>query len=216
MADNYIPALAYRWLTPLYDPVVRWTTRESTFKPALIEQSRLASSDRVLDLACGTATLTLAAKRACPQADITGLDGDPQILERARSKAARAGLDVRFTQALSHEIPEKDGSFDVVMSSLFFHHLGRDAKLATFREIRRILHPGGWLHVADWGKASNPLMRVLFFGVQLLDGFKTTNDNVAGLLPDFMRQSGFAEVAQTRSFATPLGTIALYAARKPA
>ena len=62
----YIPALGYRWLTGLYDPVVRLTTRESTFKPALIEQAQLQAGERVLDLACGTATLTLAAKRAQP------------------------------------------------------------------------------------------------------------------------------------------------------
>lgn len=77
------------------------------------------------------------------------------------------------------------------------------------------MRPGGVLHVADWGQAANPLMRVLFYLVQLLDGFKTTADNVAGRLPQFMRECGFVDVAETRRFATPLGTISLYRAFVP-
>lgn len=216
MTDRYIPALAYRWLTPLYDPVVQWTTRERAFKAALLKQAELQPGARVLDLGCGTATLTILAKAACPDADVGGLDGDPDILERARDKARRAGVVLSFDRALSHQMPYDDNSFDVVLSSLFFHHLTRDAKRATLREARRVLKPGGKLHVADWGKAANPLMRALFVLVQLLDGFETTGDNVAGLLPAFMAEAGFTDVAETRRFATPLGTIALYAAHKPA
>lgn len=216
MPDPYIPALAYRWLTPLYDPIVRWTTRETAFKAALLEQAGLQPGARVLDLGCGTATLTIAAKQRCPGAHVTGLDGDPQILARAQAKARAAGVELRFEQALSYAMPFADASFDTALSSLFFHHLGRSAKLASLAEVHRVLKPGGRLHVADWGKAANPLMRTLFFGVQFLDGFTTTADNVAGLLPQFMQQAGFADVVETRRFATPLGTVALHSARKPA
>ena len=215
MAERYIPALAYRWLTPLYDPLVRWTTRERAFKAALLDQAKLQPGDRVLDVGCGTATLTIAAKQGSPASDIRGLDGDPQILQRARAKAQAAGVDLCFEQAMSHQTPFREASFDVVLSSLFFHHLTRDAKLATLREMLRVLKPGAELHVADWGKAANPLMRALFCVVQLLDGFETTADNVAGRLPEFMRQSGFEEVSETRRFLTPLGTISLHSARRP-
>ncbi len=215
MAERYIPALAYRWLTPLYDPVVRWTTRETAFKAALLEQAALRPGQRVLDLACGTATLTIAATQRAPGADFTGVDGDAEILERARAKAAQAGVELCFDHALSHRLPYADASFDGVLSSLFFHHLDRAAKHATLREVQRVLKPGGRLHVADWGRAANPLMRALFFLVQLLDGFETTQDNVAGLLPAFMAECGFMDVSETRRFATPLGTISLYHARKP-
>ena len=216
MSDRYIPALAYRWLTPLYDPVVALTTRERTFKAALLAQAALQPGQRVLDLACGTATLTIAAKRSQPQAELVGLDGDPEILERARRKATEAGVELRFDQALSNQMPYPDAAYDVVVSSLFFHHLDRDTKLATLREVRRVLRPGAVLHVADWGQAANPLMRVLFYLVQLLDGFETTADNVAGRLPQFMRDCGFVDVAETRRFATPLGSISLYRAFVPA
>jgi ubiquinone/menaquinone biosynthesis C-methylase UbiE len=209
---HYIPALAYRPLTAIYDPVVRLTTRESTFKAALLRQAGLQPGDQVLDLGCGTGTLTIAAKQLQPAAVLTGLDGDPEILLRARNKATRAGVNIRFDEALSHCMPYADESFDAVLSSLFFHHLNRDSKLATLREIRRVLKPGGRLHVADWGKAANPLMRALFYGIQVLDGFNTTADNVAGMLPGFMRDCGFHEVEEAARFATMFGTLSLYRA----
>ena len=49
----------YDRLTPLYDPLVRWTLRGSTFKRNLMEQAKIESGHRVLDLGWGTATLTL-------------------------------------------------------------------------------------------------------------------------------------------------------------
>ena len=58
-------------------------------------------------------------------------------------------------------------------------------------------------------------MRVAFFTVQLLDGFETTTDNVNGLLPTLITESGFDEVAETGSYMTMLGTMSLYRGRKP-
>lgn len=213
--DRYVPALAYRWLTPFYDPVISWTTRETAFKTALLDQVALQPSQRLLDLACGTATLTVAAKTRWGNSDIQGVDGDPQILGLARRKVASAGVDVALKHAMSSTLPYANGTLDAVMSSLFFHHLTRAAKIESFLEIRRVLKPGGWLHIADWGRAGNPLMRGLFLVVQLLDGFETTTDNVRGLIPSFLAQAGFVDVAERRRFATPLGTISLYAARSP-
>ena len=213
--QRYIPALAYRPLTAIYDPVVRLTTRESTFKAALLRQARLQPGDQVLDLGCGTATLTIAAKQLQPEAALTGLDGDPGILLRAKNKAARSGANIHFDEALSHRMPYADASFDRVLSSLFFHHLDRASKLATLREVRRVLKPGGELHVADWGKAANSLMRVLFYGIQVLDGFPTTADNVAGRLPEFMHEGGLRDVTETTRYATMFGTLSLYRAVRP-
>jgi ubiquinone/menaquinone biosynthesis C-methylase UbiE len=212
--QSYIPALAYRSLTGLYDPLVRITTRERRFKAVLLQQARLRAGQQVLDLACGTATLTIAAKRMQPRADITGVDGDPDILARARVKAAKAEAELKFDESLSQHLAYADSSFDVVLSSLFFHHLDRENKLATLSEVWRVLKPGAELHIADWGKAANPLMRVLFLIVQMLDGFATTTDNVAGRLPEFLRASGFKEVEETQRFSTVLGTLALYRAKR--
>jgi ubiquinone/menaquinone biosynthesis C-methylase UbiE len=212
---RYIPALGYRWLTGFYDPVVALTTRETVFKRALLEQAGLRSGMRVLDLACGTATLTIAAHRACPGVELRGLDGDQDILRRARGKAEAAGAPIQFDHAFSTALPYAAGSFDRVLSSLFFHHIPLDAKRATFAEVRRVLKPGAELHVADWGRAHNVAMRAAFLGIQLLDGFTTTADNVRGRLPVLMGEAGFESVAETRRFATMFGTMSLYRAVNP-
>ena len=208
--ERYVPALGYRWLTPLYDAVVGLTTRERTFKSALLTQADLRSGERVLDVACGTATLTIMAQQAQPAVKLTALDGDSAILKLAQAKAQRAGAAIRFDQGNSDRMPYADASFDKIICSLFFHHLEREAKLRTFYEMRRVLKPGGELHVADWGRAANPLMRALFVGIQLLDGFSNTADNVAGRLPQLMSEAGFAQARETQQVSTVFGSLSLY------
>jgi len=212
----YVPALRYAWLTGAYDVVVRLTTRERVFKRALIDQTRVAAGHRVLDVGCGTGTLAIWLKQHEPQAEVTGVDGDPVILAMAERKARSSAANVRFDHALSYALPYDDGEFDRVVSSLFFHHLSPEHKRATAREILRVLRPRGELHVADWGLPANALMRVLFVLVQLLDGLRNTRENVSGQLPAIFREAGFGAVEQRERFATVFGTMALYAASKPA
>ena len=212
---EYIPALNYDWLTPLYDPLVRWTLRESTFKRHLVKQAGIDRGHRVLDLGCGTGTLTLLIKSHYPKAEVFGLDADPKVLAVARAKAAKAGLIVRLDHGMAFDLPYPDASFDRVISSLLFHHLTRENKERTLKEIFRVLRQGGELHVADWGKARNWPMRVAFLLIQMLDGFETTADNVNGLLPEMFRSAGFEEVQETIRYMTIVGTLSLYVARKP-
>lgn len=64
---EYVPALGFHWLTPLYDLAVRLTTRERRFKTALIKQAAIAPGHRVLELACGTGTLAIWIKQRYPE-----------------------------------------------------------------------------------------------------------------------------------------------------
>ena len=212
--NEYVPALGYRWLTPYYDAVVGATTRERTFKNALIRQADIQPGQRVLDLACGTGTLPIWIEEAYPQADVTGIDGDTDILSIAVDKANRAGVSIQFSTAMSFDIPFPDAYFDRVLSSLFFHHLTWEDKIRTATDIYRILRPGAQLHIADWGKAENVTMRALYLFIQLLDGFTNTQDNVAGKLIDVFEFAGFVEVMQRQTFSTIFGTMALYSAVK--
>lgn len=212
---DYIPALRYRCLTVIYDPLVRLTTREKLFKTALILQAGVQPKHRVLDVGCGTATLAIAIKRSQSRASVVGIDGDRKILEIARSKASKLGLDISLDYGLSVDLPYGDSSFDRVVASLFFHHLTTPNKVRTLSEMHRVLKSGGELHVADWGRAKNKFMRTAFLLVQLLDGFDTTSDNVNGLLPTLIAGSGFDDVTETASYMTMLGTMSLFKALKP-
>ena len=214
MQSSYIPALRFRALTPWYDFIIQTTIRERAFKSRLIQQANLQPDDRTLDLGCGTGTLTLMLKSQHPAARVAAIDADPQILTIARDKAARAGLEIDFHQVMSEALPFPDASFDHVFSSLLFHHLARDQKLGTLAQVLRILRPGGRLHIADFGRPQNTLLRVGFYFVQIFDGFPTTQDNVEGLLPGLIRDAGFPTPTETAAFATAFGTIRILQTQK--
>jgi len=212
---NFIPALRFRWLTQFYDLVIAATLKEEQFKRRLVEQASLKPGHRVLDLGCGTATLTIMLKRACPEATVIGLDGDPEVLGIARQKITTTGVEIALHEGMAFAPPFASKSFDRIVSSLVFHHLRTEDKRRTLEKIRELLRPGGELHIADWGQAQNILMRFAFLGVQLLDGFQTTADNVHGRLIPFMQEAGFTSVAETHRAMTPFGTLSLYRAVVP-
>jgi ubiquinone/menaquinone biosynthesis C-methylase UbiE len=212
--ESYVPALGFRWLTRFYDAIMA-LLKEEAFKKRLVEQVDLKPGHRVLDVGCGTAILPIRLKRACPEATVIGLDGDPEVLAIARKKVAAAGVDVELYEGMAFAPPFEPRSFDRVVSSLVFHHLTTEDKRRTFAKARELLRPGGELHLADWGQAQNLLMRLTFLGVQFLDGFRTTTDNVRGRLIPLMQEAGFTSVAETHSAMTPLGTLSLYRAAVP-
>lgn len=213
--DSYVAPLKFQLLTRLYDPLLARLLPEDRFKRALIEQAAIPSGARILDLGCGTGTLTLEIKRARPGAAVSGVDADSEALELAKGKAAAAAVPITLHHGMAQKLPLPDASFDRVVSSLFFHHLDPAGKAAALAEARRVLEPGGELHVADWGRARNALMRLAFLPVQFLDGFPQTRDNVAGRLPEFMTRAGFEKASETASYDTVFGTLSLYRARKP-
>ena len=214
MSSEFIPALRFKALTRFYDPVVRLTTRERSVKRALIENARVPQGATVVDLGCGTGTLTIAIKERHPDATIIGLDADPAVLAIARGKAMKAGVEIEFIEANATTIPLPDNGVDRVVSSLFFHHLLPAQKRNVLLEAFRILAPAGQLHISDWGRPSNIMMRWLFYLVQLLDGFATTQDSVDGQLPVLMRDAGAEEVHEHACFDTVLGTLRLFQASR--
>ena len=213
---EYLTAVRFDFLTPVFDVFVRGTTRERAFKQKLLDQAGLAAEVDVLDVGSGTGTLAIWAKEREPAMRIRGLDGDPAIIEQATRKAACAGIDIPFDEGLSYELPYEDSSFDRVLSSLFFHHLVLRDKERTIAEIGRVLRPGGELHVADWGEPRSPRQKVGAVAIRKFDGDEPTRDNLAGRLPELFEAGGLTEARERERVSAPLGVISLYSARRPA
>jgi ubiquinone/menaquinone biosynthesis C-methylase UbiE len=214
--SGFIPALRFKRLTPLFDAVAAVFVRDSAIKRRVIERAAIARGEAVLDLGCGTGTLAIAAARAAPQVSVTGLDADAAILRRARKKAADAGVEIAFDEGRSTELPYADASFDVVLSTLFFHHLADDAKRQTACELVRVRRPGGRIVVGDVGRPQDPAMRIaVLVTVQLLDGFPTTALNVRGELPEVLAAAGLRGVAVRDRLRTPTGTYEVITAASP-
>ena len=209
-----VHALRLGWLNRLYDPVVRYTTREATFKEQLIAAAGIDEYSTVVDPGCGTGTLAVWIAERYPSAIIWRVDGDAAVLDIARTKASARRVDVRLVRSLATRLSFPDSSVDRVVSTLFFHHLSPADKRICLPEIFRVLKPAGELHVADWGKPANVLMRTLFLSVRLLDGFENTHDNVAGFLPRLMLEAGATNASSTSQIDTVYGTLALYRASR--
>jgi ubiquinone/menaquinone biosynthesis C-methylase UbiE len=181
----------------------------------VVAQAAIAPGHDVLDLGCGTGTLVLLIKETCPAANVSGVDIDPRILEIARTKIAAVGVDIRLVQGSATAPPLPPASFDRIVSTLMLHHLTTPQKRDTFGAVRRLLRPGGELHVADWGKPQNVLMQIASLSFRLSDGAETTGANLRGELPGMIRDAGFVDVREVGHHMSPLGTVGYLAARAP-
>jgi ubiquinone/menaquinone biosynthesis C-methylase UbiE len=206
--QHYIHALRYSWLNTFYDSVVMFTTRDNQVKNEVVDAIP-EDAEHVLDVAAGTGTLSRKIGKAYPRAQVVGVDGDADMVRRARVMAAKDNVNIRYDEALAQALPYANDAFDVVTSSLFFHHLGQNEKRLALAEMYRVTKPGGTLIISDWGEPEDRLSRFRFLIVQCLDGFETTRDNIEGLLPGLVVDAGFTEVSIIRNTSTPLGTISL-------
>jgi ubiquinone/menaquinone biosynthesis C-methylase UbiE len=210
ITNNYIPALKFHWLTNIYDSLISIFMPEKEFKNAIINNANIQDNFKVLDFGIGTATLSIMAYHNCPNASFYGLDIDDKILEIAKKKITSSNIPVDLIQYNGGILPFENASFDRIISSLVIHHLSDDQKLLAFKEFNRILKPNGEIHIADWGRANNKIMKGLFHIVQLLDGYDTTSANVDGKLPAIIKTAGFHNVEIKKHFNTILGTLEIF------
>ncbi len=209
---QYIPAARWRVFSRVYDPVLALTMREGHFRAAMRERvdAELPQGGSVLDVGCGTGTFAIVLAASRPDAQVTGIDGDAEILARARAKAGADGVEWR--EGLAGELPLADDSVDVVTMSLVLHHLLPAQKREALAEIRRVLRPGGSFHIADWGPPQDPLMSAVFYVSQAIDGFARTAEHRAGRIPALLGEADFGEVERYERLRTAGGSLDLFAA----
>jgi ubiquinone/menaquinone biosynthesis C-methylase UbiE len=100
----------------------------------------------MLDVGCGTGALLRQAAGVFPSAALTGIDPATGMVQVARRRWAQ-NRSATFVNAGAEHLPFVDGTFDLVMSTVSFHHWA-DQQLGL-REIRRVLAPGGVFLLTD-------------------------------------------------------------------
>ena len=184
---DYLPAMGRDRLLPLYDPFTRLVGVPRVHR-RLALNAAVEPGHRVLEIGCGTGNLALRVQRMHPAADVVGLDPDPLALARARRKAERAGLPVRWHQGTGGELPCPDESLDRVLSAFMFHHLDEAEKHRMLTEVRRVLRPGGQLHLADFGGHHHGLAG------RWVHRNEHLRANAGDGIPARMRDAGFTDV----------------------
>lgn len=211
---KFIPALGYNWLTNFYDLTIKLTMPEKKFRNRLIDEVNPKDTEKILEFGFGTGQNLLIANRKNPKTEFTGLDIDPKVKKIAEHRLMSENIDILLVLYDGGKFPFKSNSFHKVFSSLVFHQLDTQTKKHCLLEIYRILKPGGTLIIGDWGKPKSKFRRILFYAVQLLDGFKTTQANVEGLLPAFISECGFKNVKEIGFINTKIGTYCYYKGKK--
>jgi demethylmenaquinone methyltransferase/2-methoxy-6-polyprenyl-1,4-benzoquinol methylase len=154
----------------------------------------------VLDLCCGTGDLALALRKEAPVgAEIVGSDFVPEMLERARAKAAALGAVITFVEADALALPFKDGSFDLVSCSFGFRNLANYER--GMLEIFRVLRPGGAAAILEFaeprGKLFGGLYRLYFRQVlPRLGGLISGSSSAYGYLPSSVSKFPSPEALQ--------------------
>jgi ubiquinone/menaquinone biosynthesis C-methylase UbiE len=112
----------------------------------LCEAVDLVPGQRVLDVACGAGNCAIAAARGF--SDAVGLDYVPELLDRARERAAAERYDIEFVEGDAQALPFEDGSFDVVLST--FGAMFAPDQERTAQELLRVCRSGGKIGMANW------------------------------------------------------------------
>jgi len=105
-----------------------------------------AAPTRILDVGCGTGALLRLLCERLPQADLTGVDASPEMIRMAAASNP-APERLRFVQGTAEELPFPDSQFDLVLSTISFHHWADQQR--GLREVARALAPGAPFVLAD-------------------------------------------------------------------
>ncbi len=124
--------------------------RERKFRQAAIELVSLEPGMHILDVGCGTGSLSIAAKQnLTADGTVVGIDPSSNMIDLAQQKADKAGVEVDFQVGVIENLEFEDGKFDLVLSSLMMHHLTDELKERGLQEIQRVLKPGGRLLIIE-------------------------------------------------------------------
>jgi len=135
-----------------YDQVVNLVTwgRTKRIHQQTIALANIQPHDDILDIGCGTGILLMEAEKTAGQGNlVVGLDVEPEMIRQAQQRALKKQSRANFEVASIDQIPYAANTFDVVTSSLMYHHLTEAQRSAGLGELYRVLKTNGRLLIVD-------------------------------------------------------------------
>ncbi|HET6439694.1 MAG TPA: methyltransferase domain-containing protein [Anaeromyxobacter sp.] len=194
-----------RWAATYDRSILQSLLFEPTHQVALKAGSALGPPPRdVLDVGCGTGRLLEAAGDRWKGAHCTGVDLSEDMLAEARRKHEGDGR-FTFSQGDASSLPLESASFDLVLSTMSFHHWSD--QVAGVREIARVLRPRGLFVLADVDFPLVPILR------PLAGWTGRANLRTPDAIQGFLEQAGLSVLVRHRFW--PLLRAQLFVARRP-
>lgn len=186
--------------------------KEKVYFNAVINEMKVSSSDKIIDIGCGTGKLQRMLTKMLKASDggyALGIDAASKMIEKAHQKN---GNDIaRFEVAAAEKLPYEDLSFDKACSLLFFHHIDYELKVKAVSEIKRVLKPDGIFVVIDVDKPSNWWGEICIRCGELLFRQPEIGENRKGLLPQAFVDGGFSNA---KKIAHWQGHVSMYKMKK--
>lgn len=134
--------------------------------PDLVDSVEPGPGERVLDIACGTCSVSRIAKRLVGSTgEVVGLDLNPEMLHVAQTIFSRSGVEIGLCAGNAEALPFADEEFDIGFCSQGFQFFGDRPKAMS--ELHRVLRPGGRVGLVVWGDIKrNPYFFALNFGIE--------------------------------------------------
>lgn len=158
-------------LTDALVPVYNWVFRilmgraHEAFREHVLALAAAQDGERLLDAGCGTGLTALRMAARHSGCTVHGIDISPRMIAAARQEAHKQDLAVDFRVGSITGLPYPNAVFDVVITTIMFHHLDLVEKRQAVAEVARVLKPGGRYVSAEFGpRARNALQRRLAKG----------------------------------------------------
>lgn len=177
----------------------RWSRR---LAPLFLDFAGLAAGERVLDVGCGTGSLTFVLPGRADIAAVEAVDLQEPFIEAARERNSDPRITFRKGDACNLEFP--DGQFDRALSLLVLHFVS-DAQRAV-AEMRRVVRPGGVAAATVWDNfGGQPAIRMFWDTVAAIEPRALERRNAslirpmtrAGELGSAFAKAGFTDIAET-------------------